>query len=136
MLLSTRLPLGWSQLGILLDCIFDLGFGHVLLFAKRLGPEVRCGNTTFDQEGSGALDAPLGKRLIVFHGATRVSMAFESQVGVGLDLEIPLEIVRQRNEGLLLAGQQTPVGIGDRGLSRRKVNAVQCEPGFQAHCLR
>lgn len=48
-----------------------------------------------DQELPGALDPPFGKRLIVFHRAPRVGVAFENQVGIRLELQVFLEIVSQ-----------------------------------------
>ena len=86
---------------------FDLGRAKVLLHAESLGFDVRSRNAVFDQEAPGTLYPPFGKRLIVFGGGSRVGMALQNQVGVGLSLEILFEIGGERNQRFLLAGQQS-----------------------------
>ena len=105
------LPLFRAQLGIPFNRIFHLGVGQVLLFAERLGLDVGGGNALFDQETLDAVDTPFGELLIVFHGTARVGMAFKSQAGIRLALEICLEISGERTESFLLAGKQAGIGI-------------------------
>ena len=90
----------------------------------------------FNQEAFGALNSPFGERLIVFHGASRVGMAFESQMSIRLGLEVRFEVFRQRSQGLLLAGKETAVGIRDSWLIGCKVNTVQGKSGFEFYELR
>ncbi len=124
--LENPLPLFGSQLGILLHRISHLGIGQVLLFAKRLGFDVCGGNAVFDQEASGALDAPFGERLIVFHGGAWVGMAFENQVGIRLDLQIFPEIASQRKEAFA-AGWRA---------GRHRVSAQEAGPSESKCCAR
>ncbi len=60
-----------------------------------------------------------------------IGVTFESQVRVRLGFKIFLEVGGQSRQGLLLARQQTAIGIFLRRLSGREVNAVQREAGFE-----
>jgi hypothetical protein len=121
-MIEQLLPVFCAQLGIPFNRIFYLGIGKVLLFAERLGLDVGGGNALFDQKTFGAVDAPLRKRLIVFHGSALVAMALKSQAGIRFALEISLEITCECSESLFLAGKQTAVRILARRLVRRKIN--------------
>ena len=76
-----------SQLGVVFHRVFDFGVGKILLFAESFGIDGRGGNALLDQESLGAVDTPFGESLIVWHGAARVGVAFQSQAGIGLGLE-------------------------------------------------
>lgn len=89
----------------------------------------------FDQEASGALDTPFGERLIVFRGTSPVGMTFKRQVRLLLTLKILIEIVRERYEGLPLAGKQSTIRFCDGRLIGWKVNAVQGKASFQSNRL-
>lgn len=120
-----------AEIGVIRHRILHLGIGQVVSLAKPFSLDVCLGNTLFDQEGLGAVDTTLGERLIVFHGATVISVASENQVRVRLCFEIPLEVGSQHNQCLLLTGQQTAFGIRGPGVVDNKIDAVQSESGFQ-----
>src|SRR5438270_7340794 len=63
-------------------------------------------------------------------------MAFKSQLGIRLGLEISLEIACERSKSFLLAGKKTSVGIFYGRFSCRKIDAVQGKPFFNCDDLR
>src|SRR5579859_6430826 len=60
-------------------------------------------------------------------------MAFKSQPGIRLALEICLEVAGEAAKSLLLAGKQAAVWILNRGPCCRKINAVDGKPFFDGH---
>ena len=57
-------------------------------------------------------------------------MAFKGQASIWLALEIGLEIARERNKCLFLAGKQAAIGMLGCRLGRCKIDTVQSEPLF------
>ena len=100
-LLARKIVLKWSsnfcrssvtQLRVSFNRTSYFGFGEFLLLSECLGLNTCCRNALFDQETLGAVNAPFGKCLIVFHRTARIGMAFKSQASIRLTLEIGLEI--------------------------------------------
>src|SRR5271165_5475609 len=134
--LEDPLPLFRSQIGIARDLTLYFLSGQVVFLAVCLGVDVGLGNTPFDQEGLDTVDAALGKRLVEFRRPAMISVTAKNQVRIRLALKILLEVVSQRDQRLLLTGQQTTFGIADPRLINHEVNAVQRQPGFQPRDLR
>jgi hypothetical protein len=63
--LNSLLLLGFSQLRILLDQLFDLIVRQILLFAASFGREVIGRNALVDQEVFGNLSTPFRKSPVV-----------------------------------------------------------------------
>src|SRR5205814_3324748 len=59
----------------------------------------------------------------------------KDQVGFRLEGKILLEVAGEGNQRVLLAGQQSAVGISHRGLRRGEVDAVQRESLLQLYLL-
>src|SRR5438270_9071194 len=63
-------------------------------------------------------------------------MAFKSQLGIRLGLEIGLEITCGRSKIFFLAGKKTSVGIFQGRFGGRKIDAVQSKPFFDRDNFR
>src|SRR5947209_18813092 len=63
-------------------------------------------------------------------------MAFKSQAGIRLALQVCFEVTGQRSESFLLAGEQAPVRIFRGRLGRRKIDAVERKPSLDSADIR
>ena len=61
-----------------------------------------------------------------------IGVTFEDEVSIRLGFKILLEVGSQSTSILCLTGSRPRVWDPLARLSRREVNTVQCEPGFQA----
>src|SRR5947209_17014672 len=63
-------------------------------------------------------------------------MAFKSQAGIRLALQVCFEVTGQRSESFLLAGEQACVRIFRGRLCRRKIDAVERKPSLDSADIR
>ena len=71
-----------AQVRIIFEQLFYLWGGEIFFFAESFGINVGGGNSVSDEERFGAIDAALGKKLIVFDGSAMIGVAFEGEMRV------------------------------------------------------
>src|SRR5437879_6589180 len=119
------------QFCVLNDGLFHLVGSEIAFGAKRLGVNRRLRNTLLDQEVLYAGNTALRESLVEGSASAMVGVTFQRQMRVGLDFTVLLEVRRKNVQRLLLARQQPARRIFRGRLSRREVNAVQRQPGFE-----
>src|SRR5579862_2134295 len=103
-----------------------------MLCAEGLRFYVGLRNSLLDEVALHASHPPFRQRLIVGSGTANVGMTLKNQVRIRLGFKILLEVGGHRHQNLLLAGQQSSVGILDRRHSRLEVDTVKRQTSFQS----